>query len=174
MSYVPNPRPAGDFRTTYKDDNRLFKTHFETRSALVLLAVVIVAAPLSGTTGSPQLILIGIYAIAAIGLNILVGTTGQISLGHAAFFGFGAFASAWLANSFGVPVLIAMPAAAVLTTAVGMIFGVPAARIKGPLSRHRHPGVPVYPDRLFLAGGLVFRRRLWRTRRAAEHFWFRL
>lgn len=131
MSYVPNPRPSGDFRTTYKDDNRLFKTHFETRSALVLLAVVIVAAPFIGNYWLTQLILIGIYAIAAIGLNILVGTTGQISLGHAAFFGFGAFASAWLANSFGVPVLIAMPAAAVLTTAVGMIFGVPAARIKG-------------------------------------------
>ena len=43
-----------------------------------------------------QLILIGIYGIAALGLNVLVGFTGQISLGHGAFFGFGAFASAWL------------------------------------------------------------------------------
>ena len=53
------------------------------------------------------LIQIGFMGIAALGLNILVGYTGQISLGHAGFFGFGAFASAWLNNSFGVPVVLA-------------------------------------------------------------------
>jgi branched-chain amino acid transport system permease protein len=131
VGHVPNPRPAGDFRTSYVDDNRMFKTHFEKYAALGILVAVMIAAPFLGNYWVSQLIVIGIYAIAAIGLNILVGTTGQISLGHGAFFGFGAFASAWLATSFNVPTLISMPAAALLTTAVGMIFGVPAARIKG-------------------------------------------
>jgi branched-chain amino acid transport system permease protein len=77
------------------------------------------------------LIFIGIYGIAALGLNVLVGFSGQISLGHSAFFGLGAFASAWLNNESGIPVLVAMPLAGLLTTAVGMFFGLPAARIKG-------------------------------------------
>ncbi len=77
------------------------------------------------------LIQIGIYGIAALGLNILVGFTGQISLGHAAFFGFGAFASAYLNNTAGIPVFFAIPLAGLMTTAVGLIVGVPAARIKG-------------------------------------------
>ena len=77
------------------------------------------------------LIQIGYLGIAALGLNILVGFTGQISLGHSAFFGFGAFASAWLNNSLGIPVVFSMPLAGLMTTAVGMVFGIPAARIKG-------------------------------------------
>jgi branched-chain amino acid transport system permease protein len=77
------------------------------------------------------MIQIGYYGIAALGLNILVGFTGQISLGHSAFFGFGAFASAYLNNVVGIPVWLAIPLAGVWTTAVGMIFGIPAARIKG-------------------------------------------
>src|SRR5690606_24433094 len=65
------------------------------------------------------------------GLNILTGYSGQISLGHAAFFGVGAFASAWLNNSFGIPVLLCIPLAGLITTAVGLIFGLPAGRLKG-------------------------------------------
>ncbi len=77
------------------------------------------------------MIQIAYLGIAALGLNILVGFTGQISLGHSAFFGFGAFASAWINNTTGIPVFFAIPLAGVMTTAVGMIFGIPAARIKG-------------------------------------------
>ena len=131
MSYVPNPRPTGDIRTSYKTDNRLFQTLFESRAAIVMVIVLIVLAPFLGDSYNSQLIVIGIYSIAAIGLNVLVGISGQISLGHGAFFGFGAFASAWLVNTFGIPVLLAMPLAGVLTAAVGMLFGSPAARIKG-------------------------------------------
>lgn len=131
MSYVPNPRPTGDIRTSYRNDNRLFQTLFEARAAIAVVIVLIALAPFLGDFYNSQLILIGIYSIAAIGLNILVGISGQISLGHGAFFGFGAFASAWLVNTFGIPVLLAMPMAGLLTTAVGMLFGSPAARIKG-------------------------------------------
>lgn len=73
---------------------------------------------------------IGYYGIAAIGLGILVGMSGQISLAQGALFGFGAFASAWLAGR-GIPVFFCIPLAGLMTTATGMIFGVPATRIKG-------------------------------------------
>src|SRR5439155_902473 len=77
------------------------------------------------------LIQIGIFGIAALGLNIVVGFTGQISVGHAAFFGFGAFTAAYLSNRFGIPVFFCIPLAGVVTAAVGLIFGLPAARLKG-------------------------------------------
>lgn len=131
MGHVPNPRPAGDFRTSYIRDNALFKTGFEGKTALGIVLALIIAAPFLSNYVLSQLIVISIYSIAALGLNILVGVTGQISLGHGAFFGFGAFASAWIVSSFGIPALLAIPLAGLLTTAVGMIFGVPAARIKG-------------------------------------------
>ena len=131
MSFVPNPRPTGDIRTSYRSDNRLFQTLFESKAAIAFVVALMVIAPFMSESFNSQLIVIGIYSIAAIGLNILVGISGQISLGHGAFFGFGAFASAWLVNSFGIPVLLAMPMAGILTTAVGMLFGSPAARIKG-------------------------------------------
>src|SRR5438874_563328 len=77
------------------------------------------------------LIQIGIFAIAALGLNILVGFTGQISIGHAAFFLFGAFTSAYISNNSPIPVFFAIPLAGVVTALVGLVFGVPAARLKG-------------------------------------------
>lgn len=131
MGHVPNPRPAGDFRSTYADDNRLFPTRPAFLAMCGLIAGTILLAPFLSDYVLSQLITIGIYGIAALGLNVLVGITGQISLGHGAFFGFGAFASAWLVNHQGIPALLAMPLAGLMTTAVGLIFGIPAARIKG-------------------------------------------
>src|SRR5215470_14485447 len=131
MSSVPYPRPCGDFRTSYAADMTLFRTRGATIAA-GLGAAVLLAVPLVGSDYVlSQLILIGIYGIAALGLNVLVGFTGQISLGHGAFFGFGAFASAWLGTAHGVPALISIPLAGVATTVLGMIFGIPAARLKG-------------------------------------------
>jgi branched-chain amino acid transport system permease protein len=123
--------PAGDFRTSYAGDTTIFRTAF-TRNAVILGILLLCAAPyLLDRYWLSILIQIGYYGIAALGLNILVGFTGQISIGHAAFFGFGAFASAYLSNAWGVPVFFAVPLAGVMTTAVGMIFGLPAARLKG-------------------------------------------
>jgi branched-chain amino acid transport system permease protein len=129
--------PCGQYKTTYRKDTTIFPTP-ASRGFAIFAVLLLCLAPL--TIGGTQLlsdyhlnllIQIGYYGIAALGLNILVGFTGQISLGHAAFFGFGAFASAWLSNSWNVPVFWAIPLAGVMTTVVGMIFGIPAARIKG-------------------------------------------
>ena len=60
-----------------------------------------------------------------------MGFTGQISIGHAAFFGFGAFASAWLHEYAHIPVAFCIPLAGLMTALVGLVFGAPAARLKG-------------------------------------------
>ncbi|HMN65430.1 MAG TPA: branched-chain amino acid ABC transporter permease [Burkholderiaceae bacterium] len=129
--------PCGQFKTSYRRDTTIFPTPVS-RAFAIAAVLLLCLAPLKigGTEllSSYQLnllIQIGYYGIAALGLNILVGFTGQISLGHAAFFGFGAFASAWLNNRWGVPVFWAIPLAGLMTTIVGMLFGIPAARIKG-------------------------------------------
>jgi branched-chain amino acid transport system permease protein len=72
----------------------------------------------------------GIYAISAVGLNILIGYTGQISLGHGAFFGVGAYSAAVLSTKAGFPFWAAVPAAGLLTAGAGMIFGIPSSRLK--------------------------------------------
>lgn len=131
MAHLPYPRPTGDFRVTYKGDMTVFKTVAAHRWALALAAVALAMPLFASDVILSQMIMIGIFAIAALGLNVLVGFTGQISLGHAAFFGFGAFASAWLNTTTSIPVLLTIPLAGVMTTAVGMIFGIPAARLKG-------------------------------------------
>src|SRR5215203_4864307 len=117
--------PSGDFRTTYAADTTVFPTA-TSRNAMIAGIVVVCFAPhVVNEYILSLLIQIGIFGIAALGLNIVVGFTGQISIGHAAFFGFGAFTSAYLSNRFGIPV------AGVVTAAVGLVFGLPAARLKG-------------------------------------------
>jgi len=124
-------RPCGDFRTSYKQDNTIFETKTIFLMAVLAIAVLTTAPLFLDTYYITLFIQISYLGIAALGLNILVGYTGQISLGHGAFFGFGAFASAWLNTSFHIPVFLCIPLAGFLTMGVGMMFGMPAARIKG-------------------------------------------
>ena len=127
-----NIRPCGDFRISYEKD----MTMFQDKSSFYLISFGILLLILSPLIFDSHIIFllinIGFYAIAALGLNLLVGSTGQISVGHAAFFGFGAFASVWLNNNFSFfPVWFSIPAAATLTAIIGILFGIPAARLKG-------------------------------------------
>ena len=78
-----------------------------------------------------QFTLVAAYAVAALGLNLLVGYNGQISLGHGAFFALGAYTTALLIEKAGVPYLLTVPIAGVLAFAVGFVFGVPALRLRG-------------------------------------------
>jgi branched-chain amino acid transport system permease protein len=73
-----------------------------------------------------------INVIVAIGLNILVGYTGQISLGHSGFFAIGAYATLVLMSKVGLPFVIALPAAALATALFGFLIGLPALRLEGP------------------------------------------
>src|SRR5262245_20806755 len=123
--------PAGDFRTTYAADTVMFPTAAGRWSAVAAVALFCCAPLVLSQYWLSILIQIGYLGIAALGLNILVGFTGQISIGHAAFFGFGAFTSAYLSSKMSVPVFFAIPLAALITAIVGLVFGLPAARLKG-------------------------------------------
>mgnify|MGYP006428284429 CR=1 FL=1 len=122
---------CGDFRTKYSQDVTIFPTPMA-RNAAILGCLALAVGPFVLSAYALNLLIqIGYFGIAALGLNLLVGFSGQISLGHGAFFGFGAFASAYLSTHTGIPVILCIPLAGLLTTAVGMIVGIPAGRIKG-------------------------------------------
>jgi len=124
--------PCGNYKEHYARELTIFETDFGRTWALVGLIALFGIVPF---VSSPYLIYVlnitGIAAIAALGLNILVGFTGQISLGHGAFFGVGAYAGAILATRLGLPFRISVPAAGFVTAVVGMIFGIPSGRLKG-------------------------------------------
>ncbi|MCX5840444.1 MAG: branched-chain amino acid ABC transporter permease, partial [Deltaproteobacteria bacterium] len=124
--------PCGNYRENYKEELTIFETDFGRLWLGIGLLVLFLILP---WVVKPYMIyvlnMMGIAAIAAIGLNILIGFTGQISLGHGAFFGVGAYAAAVLATSMDLPFFMIVPAAAVVTSLVGMIFGIPSVRLKG-------------------------------------------
>ena len=115
----------------YEQDNAIFrtKTHW---ALLVLLFAILIFSPLfiSGSLIG-VLNIIFIYIIASTGLNLLTGYCGQISLGHAAFWGIGAYASAFLSSTYGFPFWIALPAAVLITGIMGAILGVISLRMRG-------------------------------------------
>lgn len=76
--------------------------------------------------------LAGVWAVAAIGLNLLTGYTGQISIGHAGFVGIGAYVSALLTIKAGLPFWLALPAAGSVSAVIGLGLGLPALRLSGP------------------------------------------
>jgi branched-chain amino acid transport system permease protein len=121
----------GVFHTSYARELRLCHTRSDwLRLGLVLTLLAILPGVLDGywlgVFNS-----IGIAVIGAVGLNLLVGVTGQISLGHAGFMAVGAFTSALLSARAGLPVPLAMLAAVLLSAALGAFVGLPALRLEG-------------------------------------------
>lgn len=101
--------------------------------SLLILAGVILALPL-GLGNSYYLnvlVFVGIYSLITIGLSLLMGYTGQISLGHAAFFGLGAYTSGVLSTKFGVSPWLALLAAIFLTGGIAFLIAAPALKLKG-------------------------------------------
>jgi branched-chain amino acid transport system permease protein len=124
-------RPCGNFNESYEEELAIFETDFGRVSMLIGLLLLFVVIPFITSPYTLYILnSIGIYAIAAIGLNLLIGYTGQISLGHGAFFGVGAYTAAILATKTGFPIWLSIPAAGIVTAAVGIIFGLPSARLK--------------------------------------------
>lgn len=118
------------FKTDYNQDIRLFKHEgmvfwYGVLGALLLLAPVLLAEYFLS-----QLVFILIYSIVGLGLMLLSGFTGQISLGHAAFLAVGAYTEAYL-QSQGWPFALSLCAAALLSAVTGVIVGLPALRTKG-------------------------------------------
>ncbi|MHB8881204.1 MAG: branched-chain amino acid ABC transporter permease [Thermodesulfovibrionales bacterium] len=101
--------------------------------ALVLLVLAVAGLPFL-TTGSYTLtvgIFSGINALVAIGLCVLMGSAGQVSLGQAGFYGIGAYVSSVLSIKFGLPVALSMIGAMAIASAAAVLLAVPALRLKG-------------------------------------------
>jgi branched-chain amino acid transport system permease protein len=122
---------TGIYHRSYRSDFALRHTRAE-YVRLVLLAVLLIALPfLLSPFWMTVACQIGIAAIGAVGLNILVGYTGQISLGQGGFLAVGAYTSAILVERLGLPTAVGVVAAVLVTAIVGGFFGLPALRLKG-------------------------------------------
>jgi len=118
------------FKTDYRQDVRLFR-HNGQRFWYGLLLLLVLLAPLAlSDFYLGELALVCIYAIAGIGLMLLVGYTGLVSLGHAAFLAIGAYAHTWFI-SHGWPFPLALLKASLITALVGAVVGLPAMRMTG-------------------------------------------
>ncbi len=112
-----NPRPAASTRQII--------------GVAVLLVAACVLPFLLGNYRVFQLTLALAYSIALLGLNMLTGYNGQISLGHGAFYAIGAYTAAVLMDKFGVPYWVTIPVAGVVCGVAGFLFGLPALRLEG-------------------------------------------
>jgi branched-chain amino acid transport system permease protein len=137
-------REAGQYKTSYAADQQLFPIRQDRIGVLAILALAFLVIPLAslmpGIAGwidfnywySGILIPFLIFALAALGLNILTGYAGQLSLGTAAFMAVGAFAAYnFMLRVPGMPILAAFILAGLCAAAVGILFGLPSLRIKG-------------------------------------------
>jgi branched-chain amino acid transport system permease protein len=127
-------REAGQFKPTYDADSAIFPIRQDRIAIAVILVIAFVAIPFLATPYFFSAILIPflILSLAAIGLNILTGYCGQLSLGTAAFMAVGAFASYnFMLRVPGMPVLLAFAGGGLMAAAVGILFGLPSLRIRG-------------------------------------------
>ena len=126
-----------DIKRSYYEDIALFKSKTILICSLLFFVFLLILPWIVTKTHilglSVYLLnLIIIHCIVAIGLNILVGFTGQISMGHAGFFAIGAFTTVMFITKLGIPFLIALPAAAFISAGFGFLLGLPSLRLEGP------------------------------------------
>ena len=123
--------PCGTKNYTYAEDMAIMRTKTHWALLIGLLAFVFTAPLYWGNYWLGVANLIGITAIAAIGLNILLGYCGQLSIGHAGFIAVGAYTAAILTNVLELPFLVGLIAAGLMAGFIGLIFGLPSLRVKG-------------------------------------------
>ena len=121
---------CGLFFTSYEQEAQIFPSKFQ-KFSLGLFIIFLGLCPYFLDTYLVSLLnLIFIAVIGAVSLNLLTGCCGQISLGHGAFIGVGAYATAYLMQ-LGISFWLALPLAGLITAVTGMIFGIPSLRLKG-------------------------------------------
>ncbi len=127
-------RENGQFKTTYKADQQIFPIDQDRIAIFLLLAFAFLAVPMLATDYFYRAILIplAIMSMAALGVNILVGYCGQISLGSGAFMAVGAYgAFNFFARFPGMPLIPALILGGLCATFFGILFGLPSLRVKG-------------------------------------------
>ena len=127
-------REAGVFQTNYEGDMALYTLPWKMTVRVVIALLILLPVPLMlANNGHLMSIVttIALAAIGAIGLNILVGYTGQISIGQGAFMMVGGYTAAILSSRYGMPFWFGILAGGCMTALVGTLFGIPSLRIKG-------------------------------------------
>jgi branched-chain amino acid transport system permease protein len=127
-------REAGQFKTSYQSDGQIFPIRQDRLALTAVLALALVIVPQFASPYLLSAIMIPflIFSLAALGLNILTGYCGQLSLGTAAFMAVGAFASFnFVARIPGIPMLLAFVLGGLCAAMVGIAFGLPSLRIRG-------------------------------------------
>jgi branched-chain amino acid transport system permease protein len=118
-------------RSGGKLDLPIFGTRFARVALAVFLFALFCLPPFASAYWLDVLCRIGIAIIGAMGLNLLTGYTGQISLGNAAFLAVGGYATATLAGRFELPVFAVLPLSGAIAAVTGMLFGIPSLRLRG-------------------------------------------
>jgi branched-chain amino acid transport system permease protein len=127
-------REAGQYKTSYRADMAIFPIRQDRIGLGIILVVAFVAVPFLGGSFVLDVVMTPflIYALAAIGLNLLTGYTGLLSLGTGGFMGVGAYACYKLTTWFpGVDLIVWILVSGVFSAGVGALFGIPSLRIKG-------------------------------------------
>jgi len=122
---------SGIFHTSYQRDMGLRRTYAQKIRIVVFILFILIFPFFANRYYLTLANQVGIAVIGAIGLNILVGFTGQISLGQGGFMAVGAYAAGILTTQYGIPWYISTLIACLLTAFVGAIFGIPSLRLKG-------------------------------------------
>src|SRR5437764_5182490 len=125
-------RESGVFKTSYAADMGLYPLPIARWALAVFAGLFIVIAPLALSEYYVSILnLILIAVVGALGLNILVGYTGQISIGHGAFMSVGAYTAANLVTQLHAPFWVTIPAGGAMAALIGALVGIPSLRIKG-------------------------------------------
>jgi branched-chain amino acid transport system permease protein len=120
-----------DIKTDYMSDIKIFKETSNLVWFLFFMALLLFVPLFAGDYIVYMFSLTAIYVIVALGLNLLSGYAGQISLGHAAFMAIGAYASSYLTVKLNLPFWFALPASGVITALAGILLGIAALRLSG-------------------------------------------
>ena len=137
LSDIYNAYFASTAVSTYREDERIFRNRFMRvwfAILLIFIAIIFIGSILGiGANEYHYYIgnLILVNLITATGLQLLMGFTGLLSLGHAAFMGVGAYTSALLITKFGCPFILSLLIAGLVASLFGIIVGIPSVRIKG-------------------------------------------
>lgn len=145
---------CGLFFTSYRTEAQIFQSGFQ-KLMVGLFVVALMIAPLALSIHQTSIMnLIFISVIGAVGLNLLTGVCGQISLGHGAFIGVGAYA-AGQCTLHGVPFPLAILVGGLITAMVGMVFGIPSLRLKGIYLAIATLAAQLVLEYVFLHGGAL-------------------
>ena len=125
-------RECGVYNTSYQADRALYPIPIARWAVGAILVFLLLILPFTLHEYYLSIInLVSIAVVGALGLNILVGYTGQISIGHGAFMSVGAYTAANLVVRLDMPFWVTLPAAGLMAAAIGVVVGIPSLRVKG-------------------------------------------